>query len=243
VINNIFDRELDAADPRLALIPLHFSLRKAWLLYGSIILLGSVWTAWIAWNSGYVYSWLLYPAACLLLFMYSAKLKCTPLAGNLLVAAMTMAVIGILPYAYWIPLETLRENDPVYWATLLYKLIMLFLFAGVVNLAREVIKDLEDMDLDRAAGCASTAAYFGSSTCKAFGLMIWSTVIILAASVLWFLSSTASVWLALLLLLLPATAILIGMTQAHQKNEFSRLSALIKWYMFAGILYWCFVYE
>ncbi|HEX5626010.1 MAG TPA: UbiA family prenyltransferase, partial [Saprospiraceae bacterium] len=197
VINNIFDRDLDAADPRLALIPVHFSLRQSWWLYGLLVVLGAAWTGWIAWSNGYVHSWWLYPAACGLLFSYSAKLKCTPLAGNLLVAAMTMAVIGIIPYAYWDPLEALRQNDPSYWATLIYKLIMLFLFAGVTNLAREVIKDLEDMDTDRVAGCASTAAYFGASTGKAFGLMIWSAVIIMAASALWFLSSAASVWLAL----------------------------------------------
>jgi 4-hydroxybenzoate polyprenyltransferase len=85
-------------------------------------------------------------SCCALLWLYSARLKCVPLAGNLLVALLV---------ALSLYLPALRfEAD--------FQLLFQFCqFAFLSNLIREIVKDLEDMRGDSQHACRTFPIAFG----------------------------------------------------------------------------------
>jgi len=156
--------------------------------------------------------------SCGMLWLYSARLKCVPLAGNLLVAAM-VAVSLFLPSMCF-------EADK----QLLFQFCQ---FALLSNLIREVVKDMEDMRGDAQHSCRTFPVAFGLPACRKLmntaGILLLLNFLFLAPE----LKTTG-------LLILPATMIpfgyfLIRLQKADKKKDFSQLSHLLKWAMLAGM--------
>ncbi len=130
--------------------------------------------AWVVWAitsaAGLVCSWLTGPypfgialVAVALLYLYSHSLKAKPLAGNLLVAFMTGLAFIFGAVAVGLP-----EAG-----------VMPFVFAFLSNLAREVVKDIEDREGDRASGAATFPIRYGVGKSR---LVISIALILLIAS-------------------------------------------------------------
>lgn len=90
-------------------------------------------------------------AAVVLLYVYSARLKATILAGNIVVGLMTgMAFI----YGGAVAGHAERAVVPA-------------LFAFLINLARELVKDVEDIEGDRAKQAATLPVKYGPASALA----------------------------------------------------------------------------
>jgi 4-hydroxybenzoate polyprenyltransferase len=241
VINNIYDAEMDSLNEKTALIPIHFSKKFSWGLYAGILIAGLICAVIVAYSTQYFNSLFLYPLYAFALWLYSYKLKCFPLIGNILIAFLTASVIAIIAYAFWDNLIELRRQDYNSWAELMYKIVMLFLFAVLSNLAREVVKDIEDFDADASVKCNSTAKYFGVQTSKFIALNIWLALLIICGSAIWYVEGLLPVLWCILILGIPAICIFILLIQGSETNDFAKLSLYMKLYMVVGTIYWCLV--
>jgi geranylgeranylglycerol-phosphate geranylgeranyltransferase len=97
----------------------------------------------------------------ILLFIYSAALKRTVLAGNIVVAGMTgMAFL----YAAIVAERPLRGLMPAG-------------FAFLANFSREIIKDIEDMEGDRQLGAVTLPIVYGVRTSLlVVSISLWSLI-------------------------------------------------------------------
>lgn len=162
VINDYFDYNIDLINKPERPIPSGRISLKAGRNYGYLLfLLGTV--------CGFVISvltdnWIPFGIVLLadvVLYLYAYKLKSTPLIGNLTVGFMTG--FGFVFGGFCL-------NNPTIITTSIY----LGFFAFVMTTARELIKDIEDMEGDKSEGAKTLPILYGEkiTAALAFALII-----------------------------------------------------------------------
>jgi 4-hydroxybenzoate polyprenyltransferase len=159
-----------------------------------------------------------------MLWLYNRFLKATPLAGNLVVALLcALAVYFVeLPMLIDFPLEA-HDSLPA------------ALFAFIATFAREVTKDAEDYEGDRAQGLRTFAVTSGPQAARKLAFAL--SAILLAALPLPVLFKGYNLTYALCAALLAApllAALLVDL--ARPDANFTRAQKLLKWVMLAGMV-------
>lgn len=172
------------------------------------------------------------------LYLYATSLKQMLIVGNILVAMLlsfSVIIIGIFdifPATY--------EGNQREMATVFSILTDYAIFAFIINLLREMVKDIEDVDGDYNSGMNTLPIVLGvSRTAKMiFALSFLPIVILLyyinayfVANNLWILSGYA-----LIFLVGPLLYFTIKIYSAQKKKEFGHLSLVLKLVLFFGIL-------
>lgn len=243
VINDYFDRDIDAVNKKGRqvvgrLIPANLALVLYWIMLGGITFLSlalyhalpeprAFWPLWV------------FSAVSGGLFLYAWQLKCTPVAGNLLVSFLCaiVPVILLAPEDRPLWLAAFRAPDLIQHATGLVWTYALFAF--ITNLLREQVKDLEDFPGDAQCGCSTLAVVKGIRFAKKPAGFTGITVCILLCFLLFFWQETgAPEWqlaAGAVFLLLPAVLATILIYFARLKKHFSWASHCIKLIMVAGL--------
>jgi geranylgeranylglycerol-phosphate geranylgeranyltransferase len=184
-INDYFDREIDRVNRPDRPIP-RGAVSARWAL-GVAVALFLVAVAAAATLPALALAIAL--ANLLALVAYTELFKGLPAVGNLVVAYLTGSTFLFGGAAV---------GDPLGAATLAA-------LAGVATLTREIVKDVEDLDGDRAAGLRTLPAVVGERRALAAGLAV--LLVGLAASVLPYASGTFGP--AYLLAVVPADALML----------------------------------
>jgi geranylgeranylglycerol-phosphate geranylgeranyltransferase len=157
IINDIFDIEIDKFNrPERPLPSEKISRNEAFTIYFIFIILSLI----LSWFVN-VQAFLIVAVTTLLLFLYSKYLKKIPLAGNFLVAFLTGLV-----FIYG---GVVVENPTA--------AIIPALFAFLINLIREIVKDMEDVEGDKKAGVITFPIKFGFQKSKILVLLFTYTLI------------------------------------------------------------------
>jgi geranylgeranylglycerol-phosphate geranylgeranyltransferase len=158
--------------------------------------------------------------SCILIYFYNATLKHIPLVGNLLVGFLTG-----LTFIY----GAAAVSNPLYG-------IIPAVFALLMNFAREILKDIEDMEGDEALGIITYPLYAGVRPALALVTAVFVALMIIALLPYFFrVYSEVYLWVVL-----PGVhCILIYITASmwltpSQKN-IGRLHTLLKYDMLVGI--------
>ena len=161
---------------------------------------------------------------CFLLWLYSARLKCIPLLGNLVVALL-------VSFSLFLP--------SLFFAAKVEAVIFFCLFAFLSNLIRELVKDMEDMRGDRQHDCKTFPLRFGIPASR--NLINMLGLLLLCLMILASLRFSGAWQLFSLLLLFPFGLFFVRLQKADRKMDFTRLSRLLKWAMLAGLagMLWC----
>lgn len=159
-------------------------------------------------------------AAAFFLFLYSAKLKGTILAGNVIVAGMTG-----LAFIYGAIVVDHPELS-----------LIPACFAFLINIAREIVKDVEDMEGDRLGNATTLPLKYGAKP----ALFIASSVlIILIAATLWpYLAGTYSETYLFIVLLVDIILLLsvAAMWRDSSPVNLRKVSLLLKLDMVLGLV-------
>ncbi len=217
IVNDIFDIEIDKINrPERTLPKKELTVNQAWLLYflfsaGGIIL------------SLVVNNVVLFIAAISagVIFLYSWRIKKIPLAGNILVSFMTAlafiyggAAVGNIRDAF-IPAG----------------------FAFLVNLIRELVKDMEDVDGDRSNGVITFPIKYGFT--NAIRLIIAVTVLLLLFTLVPFIWEIYNIEY-FIIVMVPVNVLFVylikSIKQNTQKENLSKLSKLLKLNMIIGLI-------
>lgn len=158
VINDIYDIGIDEINKPLRPIPSgNITIKYAYAFYFIFIVISIFISALV--NEKALAIVLI---SILLLFFYSKYLKRIPLVGNLTVAFLTGLVFIFGGVAVENPMAA----------------IVPAVFAFLINLIREIVKDMEDVDGDTKAGVITFPAKFGFKKSKILILTITISLIL-----------------------------------------------------------------
>jgi 4-hydroxybenzoate polyprenyltransferase len=112
-------------------------------------------------------------------------------------------------------------------------------FAFIISLIREAIKDMEDIEGDRRYGCKTMPIVWGVNASKIY-TAIWMVTITLTLVLLLIYMLQIHWWVAALyclaLIIVPLLRIFQRLFTAKTAEDFHKLSSMVKFVMFTGIL-------
>lgn len=238
VINDIMDQDTDKDNkPKHVIVGQSVSEANAYNIYVGLNVVGvgaGFYLSNVIERPGFAAIFIVVAAT---LYLYATGLKQLLLVGNILVALLlsfSVVIIGIFdvfPATY--------EGNQREMATVFSILTDYAIFAFIINLLREMVKDIEDVDGDYNNGMQTLPIVLGvARTSKmVFALSFVPLVIVLyyinsyfIANNLWILSAYA-----LLLLVAPLLYFSIKMYSAKKKKDFSHLSRVLKIILLFGI--------
>lgn len=187
-----------------------------------------------------------------LLWFYSTSLKRQFLIGNIVIALLSglvpiLVLLFELPGVHRIVAETypiLIEKKVFSLEPILYIGLAYALFAFLVSLLREMIKDTEDYEGDLTYGCRTVPIVLGIAPTKWIMAGTAFAIMLMLGWIQWGMAQSTD-WLSfgylLVLVQLPLAAIVWLTLKAAGKRDWRRLSMLIKVVMIASISY-LFIY-
>lgn len=167
VINDYFDYQIDLINKPERPIPSGRISLKGGRNYGYLLfLLATLCGFLISYMTNNWIPFVIVLIADILLYLYAYKLKATPLIGNLTVGLMTG--LGFVFAGFTL-------NNP----TIISTSIFLGFFAFVMTTAREIVKDIEDMEGDKSEGAKTLPILYGEKIASilAFILIIIDCVL------------------------------------------------------------------
>lgn len=239
VINDIFDQETDLENhSNKTIIGNSITESKAYIIYASLTITG-VLCGFILANSVEKSNFaVIFVLIATLLYFYASTLKQIAIVGNIIVAtllAFSVIIIGIFDI---VP-NTFDFNQK----QMMLAFAILFdytKFAFIVNLVREIIKDIEDIKGDTLQEMKTLPILIGASkTSKIAFVLLLVPVLYLfyyVKSNLFDNNLLYSVFYMIALVIAPMIICLIKIWNAKEKSDYTQISKLLKWIIFFGIL-------
>ncbi|MEY3051768.1 MAG: hypothetical protein RLY31_1553 [Bacteroidota bacterium] len=236
LINDRFDTLADTLNrPETVRIGALVTARQVMSAYWITTLGGGIIAVYLALVAGHPGWFLLYPGAVILLWYYSYRLKYLPLAGNLLVAvycSLAAAVVFLPDHEAW---SGAVVGGAFHFRT---TLVVYLWYSFHITLIREIIKDAEDLDGDRAVGARTFPVLFGldRTNTLAAGLTYALCVFVLVFAVReWHIGHPVSAVSWAFGMGLPLAWFGKNIRKASGKTHYSRLSKTCKWLMLIGL--------
>lgn len=238
-INDYFDVPADRVNrPDRVVVGAGVCRRQALLTHVILTLIGLFAGGYVAFVLRRGSFMLMFVAIPTLLWFYSTHFKRQFLIGNVVVAllvALTGYIVVSADFAAVdrMPggLNTSREPMSSIW----YLVCAYCIFAFLTNLGREIIKDLEDAEGDRALGCHTVALELGASYTKAVVIIIelfTAAMMGVAACHVWQLPLTIYICAALIV---PTFALCVMTLRGKTSADYHRASLVSKLIMMAGV--------
>lgn len=250
IINDYFDARIDQINkPELKVIDKSINRRLAIILHAVFSGLGVLIGAYISWRAQLLMSGIaLFGLAVIGLWVYSTTFKYQMVNGNLLVAALT-AMIPFMPVFFEIPTlhriyntELLTQQSAFGFTTTTTLLIWAggyAVFAFALSIIREVFKDMEDVEGDKAYGCKTLPIVLGTTNTKWINfLLIAMTMGGVIYSQDYLTSQLGGLYTryySAAVILLPLLFLLYYNFKATEKKQFFLASSIVKFIMLGGI--------
>ncbi|MFP5041423.1 geranylgeranylglycerol-phosphate geranylgeranyltransferase [Parasediminibacterium sp. JCM 36343] len=173
------------------------------------------------------------------LFVYSLSLKKKLLVGNVMIAFLLAWVIVAVTCCEADQFTLLLQHRLVNTQKLLRYTILYGGFAFIVNLIREAVKDMEDVEGDRKYGCRTMPIAWGINATKVF-VAVWLVVLIAMLVLLQFYAIQFGWWFfslyCILVVVVPLVIVFKKLFKAQTPKDYHAISSLIKIVMLTGIL-------
>ncbi|MDR5590429.1 geranylgeranylglycerol-phosphate geranylgeranyltransferase [Christiangramia sp. SM2212] len=237
VINDIFDVPADLKNkPKRIIINNHISEKTAYRVFFILSIIGVGLGFYLSNMIGRPGFSAFFIFGSAILYIYTSQLQQTILVGNILVSI----IVGLIPIGVGLYdlLPAITPQNQQTQSVIFSILIDYSIFAFLVNLLREIVKDQEDIDGDYNAGYKTLPIVFGKNrTNKILFLVGLLPVGFLIYYVYEYLFENISAVIYVLLLLLgPLLFFLINIWTAEKKSEYSRLSTVLKAVLFFGLI-------
>lgn len=247
IINDYFDINIDQVNkPKSVVVGAYISRR--WVIFWHLILsIGGVYLSLVVFPfQQYIHIHFSNLATILILWFYSTNFKRDFLIGNVVIAVLTAWTIGVVYFSKFTFMQ-LGQPSSMQAADLRFlKLMILYSsFAFIITLIREALKDMEDMIGDEKFGCTTMPIAWGLQTTKVY-VAVWLMVLILVLSIIQLYVIPFGWWISIIYCIItiiaPLVYVLFNLKQAFSREDFNRLSNLIKFAMLMGILSMGFFY-
>lgn len=239
IINDIMDQETDLENhPEKVIVGKYISESKAYTLYVTLTIIGVALGFILANTVNHSNLSVIFVLVATLLYFYASTLKQIAFIGNLVVAsvlAFSVIIIGIFDI-YPNTFDFNKDQMQMAFEILLDYAV----FAFIINLVREIIKDCEDVKGDHSQGMRTLPVLIGvQKTSKiAFVLLLLPTLYLLIyiQNYLFNHNLYASVIYIAALVVAPLIFCLVKIWSAKEKSDFHFISTVLKWIILFGIL-------
>jgi len=165
---------------------------------------------------------------------YALKLKKSLLWGNIAVSGMSAGTIAMA----WIIENQFSQITGEPFRIISGIIIAISIFAFLLNLLREIVKDVEDIEGDRLINCRSLPIIKGIPFTKML-VLVFTVITLLFLSIaqiylMQFSRIFAVVWL-LICVEIPLIYFIKSLNTAQVKADYHKLSTMLKWIMMGGI--------
>lgn len=237
IINDICDVETDFINkPDKLIIGKSISEKTAYNLFIALNVIGvgtGFYLSHLIGKSGFFSLFVIISA---LLYVYATYLKQTLLIGNIvvsLIVALSLVIVGVFDL---IPAITSQNQSQ---QLLFFKTILDYaLFAFMLNLIREIAKDIEDVDGDYKAGMHTLPIVIGRE--RALKVLFILSCIPLGTVLFYIIHSLYKQQLAvgyfLLFIIAPLIYAMLKMLSAKTKKDYHHISSILKLVMLFGML-------
>ncbi len=238
-INDYFDIRIDRINnPDKLILGKYIPRQKAILLHTVFSAIAIIIGFYVAYKTRYVFLGFINVILSVTLWLYSIRYKRSFLSGNLLVALLSASVIFIVWLFEFYALKSKIGN--VFCFENIKILVLLYtFFAFIISLAREIVKDIEDIKGDAKVGCKTLPVVLGIKNTKIIVtiLTISSFLLLLFVQIKCFQSGYKLLfWYFLIVIQIPFIYLVYKIYKAGKKQDYSFLSNLYKIIMLAGIL-------
>ena len=233
IINDIFDVKTDLINkPTKVIVSQKISLETAKKWYKTTNTVGIVLGIALCIKISKPTHSFIFIVISLLLYYYSKKIKTTPFIGNFLVSLLIAFSVLIFPL---FEIELIAKNNNQNLASQI--IWMLFFFAFSLNLIREIVKDIEDVNGDYNLKMNTLPILLGILRTRRLILFL---CIIPIGILLFIILKYSSIYkftvlYLLLFVLMPLLYFTVKLRSAKKKTEFHKLSQLLKIIMLLGI--------
>jgi 4-hydroxybenzoate polyprenyltransferase len=236
-INDLYDVETDKVNkPNKVIVGKSISEKTVFTLFIILNVIGVGLGYYLSNGIGKSGFFVLFIIASALLYIYSSYLKQILLAGNIvvsLVVSLSILLVGIFEL---LPAIT-ETNRPI--QITFFKIILDYaIFAFMINLIRELVKDIEDNDGDHKAGMQTLPIVLGRE--RANKIVFALSLIPLFAVVYYVITNlfkqTEIVGYFLMLVIAPLIYVSIKLFSAEQKSHYKHISLILKLVMLTGML-------
>ena len=209
-------------------------------LYFFFLITGFVLAYWIAYSIGRPFLSLIYIIANLLLFLYSSHWKKQVLIGNIIVALFSAFVMLIIVYAEWEVISSIAWQQNTASGEAISIIVFYSAFIFLISMIREMLKDIEDIEGDRAAGYRTLPIINSPEKAQVLSGLNSIILILLMASWYYSLKHIHDTLLSLffgIAILAPTVLLTIFIFKAQDKKQFHHLSQFCKAIMLSGLIY------
>ena len=229
IINDYFDIKEDRINkPERALVGRVLKRRIALVSHWTLTAVGIVLAASLTWKIGNYIPLVIAIAISFVLFFYSTKLKGRVLIGNFAVAA---SISSVIPFSYADEIDT-STTALLNLSMFIWEFGALLGLTFIIVFARELAKDIEDIDGDQKAGHLTFPIAYSP---QASWRLITALVAILIFSAGWInINSGLDVTIGLF------TGVTLSIAYFTWKKKPTQVSAWLKLLLAAGLLL-CYV--
>ena len=246
IINDYFDIKTDKINkPQKLYIDNGVKRRLAIFIHTLFNVAGFLLAVYVAHKAGNIFLSAIQLLSITALFFYSTHLKRQILSGNMLVAILS-AMVSLQVVFFEIPLLEYKFLQGTQSFAFLYLSVCSFsLFAFLLSLVREIVKDIEDFKGDYETGCKTMPIVWGIKASKAIVAGLISNILLVLVFIslkLYKLHFGLLLLYLFLFVFIPLCFLLLKLYRARQKENYSQLSRWVKYIMLTGMLSTLIVY-
>ncbi|PSL46813.1 4-hydroxybenzoate polyprenyltransferase [Chitinophaga niastensis] len=240
IINDYFDINIDIINKPGKMVLDKIISRRWAMAWHTIFNMAGVSLGFIvAWKTGQIYLGFTQVICSLLLWFYSTSFKRQALIGNVVISlltALSVVVVGFYEKQIYHSFEAIMSAT----GRKLIQIIGVYaLFAFIISMIREIVKDLEDMMGDSKDGCRTMPIAWGVLSAKRIcnGLLLALVITILLVEIrVWILGWYIAIGYLLLFVQLPCLYVYILLKKASLPEHYHKISSIVKVIMLTGIL-------
>jgi 4-hydroxybenzoate polyprenyltransferase len=240
IINDYFDLRIDRINkPSRMILGKRIEARQGILLHWGFNGIATVLGFYLAYRVGSLRLGFIFPLIAGLLWMYSARYKRSLLVGNIVVSMLSALVVLVVWLFEFYMLRNLGYNMHLLASKLSIVVWFYAGFAFMVSLVREIVKDIEDIEGDTAAGCQTIPVIAGIVAAKNIALALTLlTMLLLAFGQYLLLQQGLKIifWYYIIPVQLLMINLLLQINKSSQASDFRAPGNLAKIIMVAGIL-------
>ncbi len=243
-INDYFDIKTDRINrPQTIVVDKTIDRRSVLLTHVLLTLVGLFAGLYVSFVLRKAALMLTFIAVPILLWFYSTHFKKQILVGNIVVAllvALSGYLVVCVEYAAIdrSARHIITDDEP--FSTIWYVVCAYCTFAFAANLAREIIKDMEDIEGDSQTRCHTLAVELGCDYSKIVVYAVLTAVLLCIGAALWqFIPDMHNkVLLAYVgtFIFLPTFYLIFVVARAKSKKDFHKASTISKVIMLLGVL-------
>lgn len=237
IINDIYDVETDKVNkPDKVIINKHISEKNALTLFIILNVIGVGLGFYLSNGIGKSGFSVIFIIASALLYIYSSYLKQLFLVGNIVVSLVVSLSILLIGVFELIPAMT--DANRVVQITFFKIILDYAIFAFMINLIRELVKDIEDIDGDYKAGMRTLPIVLGRERANkiVFALSLIPLLSVIYYVITYLFKQQLVVGYFLVLVIAPLIYISIKLFSAEQKAQYKHISLILKLVMLTGML-------